>query len=164
MASDWFRPSTWWHHQMETFSALLAIWRGIHRSPVNSPHKGQWRGVSFDMRPNKRLSNQSRGWRFETPSHPFWRHCNEVSAVSDLIWAANRNRSHAGYIGEDEIQTFRTIDSIVFCIFRFCVVHTCLFWYRGGIRTLNAKAYFFCFVYPSKSRTLDNTLLKTFAS
>ena len=29
---------------METFSALLAIVRGIHRSPVNSLHKGQWRG------------------------------------------------------------------------------------------------------------------------
>ena len=26
-------------------SALLAIWRGIHRSSVNSPHKGQWRGA-----------------------------------------------------------------------------------------------------------------------
>ena len=32
----------WWRHQMETFSALLAI---CHRSPVNSPHKGQWRGA-----------------------------------------------------------------------------------------------------------------------
>ena len=84
-ASDWIRPSTWWRHQMETFSALLAIWRGIHRSPVNSPHRGQWRGVSFDMRPIKRLSNQSRGWRFETPSRPLWRHYNEVSTVSDPI-------------------------------------------------------------------------------
>ena len=35
----------WWRHQMETFSALLAICVGIHRSPVNSPHKGQWRGA-----------------------------------------------------------------------------------------------------------------------
>ena len=30
---------------METFSALLAICVGIHLSPVNSPHKGQWRGA-----------------------------------------------------------------------------------------------------------------------
>ena len=30
---------------METFSALLAFVRGIHRSPVNSPHKGQWCGA-----------------------------------------------------------------------------------------------------------------------
>ena len=35
----------WWRHQMETFSALLAICAGIHRSPVNSPLKGQWRGA-----------------------------------------------------------------------------------------------------------------------
>ena len=34
---------SWWRHQMETFSALLAlcfVW-GVHRSPANSPHKGQ---------------------------------------------------------------------------------------------------------------------------
>ena len=37
---------TWWRHQMETFSALLVICvRGIHRSLVNSPHEGQWRGA-----------------------------------------------------------------------------------------------------------------------
>ena len=37
--------STWWRHQMETFTALLAYVQGIHRLPVNSPHKGQWRGA-----------------------------------------------------------------------------------------------------------------------
>ena len=36
---------TWWRHQMETFSALLAIWEGNSQVPVNSPHKGQWRGT-----------------------------------------------------------------------------------------------------------------------
>ena len=36
---------SWWRHQMETFSALLAICAGIHLSPVNSPQKGQWRGA-----------------------------------------------------------------------------------------------------------------------
>ena len=30
---------------METFPALLAICAGNHRSPVKSPHKGQWRGT-----------------------------------------------------------------------------------------------------------------------
>ena len=36
---------TWWRHQMETFSALLAICAG--NSPVTGefPHKGQWRGA-----------------------------------------------------------------------------------------------------------------------
>ena len=32
--------------------------------------------VFFDLRPNKRLSKQSRRWWFETPSRSLWRHCN----------------------------------------------------------------------------------------
>ena len=37
---------TWWRHQK--WRHFLLYWpflRGIHRSPVNSPHKGQWRGA-----------------------------------------------------------------------------------------------------------------------
>ena len=33
----------WWRHQMEIFSAVLALCEGNHRWPVNSSHKGQWR-------------------------------------------------------------------------------------------------------------------------
>ena len=40
-----FYHTPWWRHQMETFSALLAICAGNSPVPVNSPHKGQWRGV-----------------------------------------------------------------------------------------------------------------------
>ena len=36
---------TWWRRQMETFSALLALCAGNSPVPVNSPHKGQWRGA-----------------------------------------------------------------------------------------------------------------------
>ena len=35
----------WWRHQMESFPRYWPFVRGIHRSPVNSPHKGQWRGA-----------------------------------------------------------------------------------------------------------------------
>ena len=35
--------NAWWRHQMETFPRNWPFVRGIHRSPVNSPHKGQWR-------------------------------------------------------------------------------------------------------------------------
>ena len=43
---DWRQwLQTWWRHQMERFSALLALYTGIHRSQVNSPQKGQWRGA-----------------------------------------------------------------------------------------------------------------------
>ena len=34
---------TWWRHQMETFSVLLALCTGNSPVTVNSPHKGQWR-------------------------------------------------------------------------------------------------------------------------
>ena len=36
---------TWWRHQMETFSASLALCAGNSPVPVNSPHKGQWSGA-----------------------------------------------------------------------------------------------------------------------
>ena len=35
----------WWRHQMQTFSALLAICVGNSPVPVNSPHKCQWLGA-----------------------------------------------------------------------------------------------------------------------
>ena len=34
---------SWWRHQMETFSALLALCAGSSPVPVTSPHIGQWR-------------------------------------------------------------------------------------------------------------------------
>ena len=36
---------SWWRHQMETFSALLALCAGNSPVSVNSPHKGHWRGA-----------------------------------------------------------------------------------------------------------------------
>ena len=74
----------WWRHQMETFSALLAICAGnspvTGEFPVQRPVTRSF-GVFFDLRPNKRLSKQSWCWWFETPSRPLWRH-------STVNWAA----------------------------------------------------------------------------
>ena len=33
----------WWRHQIENFPRYWPFVRGIHRSPVDSPHKGQRR-------------------------------------------------------------------------------------------------------------------------
>ena len=60
----------WWRHQMETFSALLALCAG--NSPVTGKFPSQrpvtWSfDVFFDLGLNKRLSKQSWGWWFETP-------------------------------------------------------------------------------------------------
>ena len=71
---------TWWRHQMEKFSALLAICAG------NSPVPGEFPtqrpvtrsfDVFFDLRLNKRLSKQSWGWWLETIFRPLWRNRNE---------------------------------------------------------------------------------------
>ena len=73
----WFR--SWWRHQMETLSALLAICAG------NSPVSGEFPvqrpvtrsfDIFFDLRLNKRLSKQSWRWWIETQPHPLWRHHN----------------------------------------------------------------------------------------
>ena len=81
----------WWRHQMETFSALLAICAG------NSPVPGEFPtqrpvtrsfDVYFDLRPNK----QSLGWWFETLSPPLWRHRNgfrqkcRTGAWTTVLW------------------------------------------------------------------------------
>ena len=76
----------WWRHQMETFSALMAICAG--NSPVPSEFLAQrpvTRGfdVFFDLRTNTRLSKHWWGWWFETPSRSLWRHCNDLAISYD---------------------------------------------------------------------------------
>ena len=76
---SWCYKHPWWRHQMERFSRYWLFVRGIHRSPVNSPHKGQWRGalIFFYLHLNKRLSKHLWSRWFETPSRSLWRHCND---------------------------------------------------------------------------------------
>ena len=75
-------PHTRWRHQMETFSALLAICAGNSPVPGGFPAKRPVTrsfDVFFDLRLNKRLSKQSWGWWFETLPRPLWRHSNELA-------------------------------------------------------------------------------------
>ena len=76
---------TWLRHQMEIFSALLALCAG------NSPVAGEFPSKrpetrSFDayfyLRLNKRLGKQSRRWWFKTPSRSLWRRCDEIESVT----------------------------------------------------------------------------------
>ena len=72
-------PLTWWRHQMETFSALLALC--AKNSPVTGEFPSQRPvtrsfGVFFDLCLSKRLSKQSRRRWFQTPSSSLWCHCN----------------------------------------------------------------------------------------
>ena len=38
-----------WRHQIKTFPRYWPFVRGIHRWPMNFPHKGQWRGAFFSL-------------------------------------------------------------------------------------------------------------------
>ena len=82
------RVVPWWRHQMETFSALLAICAGNSPAPGEFPtaQRSVTRSfdVFFDPRLNKQLTKQSWGWWFETLSSSLWRHCN-AAPVFDRI-------------------------------------------------------------------------------
>ena len=75
--------TAWWRHQMERFSALLAICAGNLPVPSEFPTQRPVTrsfDVYFDLRHSKWLSKQSWGWWFETPSSPLWRHRNGTVA------------------------------------------------------------------------------------
>ena len=75
----------WWRHQMETFFMLLTLCMG--NSLVTGEFPSQ-RAVTrsfdvfFHLCLNKRLSKQSWGWWFGTPSRSLWRHRNEYTFMS----------------------------------------------------------------------------------
>ena len=64
-----------WKH----FPRYLSFVRTGHRwIPLTRPVTRSL-DVFFDLRPNKRLSKQSWGWWFETPSRSLWRHCKGIN-------------------------------------------------------------------------------------
>ena len=70
---------SWCRHQMETFSALMALCVG--NSPVTGEFPSQRPvtrsvGVFFDLHLNKWLSKQSKRRWLETHSHSSWHNCN----------------------------------------------------------------------------------------
>ena len=73
-----WQVDSWYHDEVIKWKHLPRYWpfvRGIHGSPVSSPHKGQWRrALMFPLicALNKWLSKQSWAWWFETPSPSLW--------------------------------------------------------------------------------------------
>ena len=72
---------SWWHHQMETFSSLLALCE--RNSPVTGEFPSQ-RPVAqsfevfFDLLQNKGMCKESRRRWFEMPLRSLRCHCNKV--------------------------------------------------------------------------------------
>ena len=126
---------SWWRHQMETFSALLAFCAG------NSPVPGEFPAqrpvtrsfdVVFDLRLNKLLSKQSWGWWVETPWCPLWRHCNVKVPFSKV---------RICYPGN----TFKMADEIPWNLTAFGVLNTCdvlLLWWKFESRKIVALQLF----------------------
>ena len=62
---------------METFLALLALCAEIHRSPLNSPHKVQWRGaLMFSL-----ICVWMNGWVNNLEAGDLRRHCAHCDVI-----------------------------------------------------------------------------------
>ena len=127
-----FTLRSWWHHQMDTFSALLDICAG------NSPVTGEFLAqrpvtrsfeVFFHLRLNKRLRKQSWGWWFETPSCPLWRHTYVVKIPDYTL------RTSKMYISRGSHHPKKLTEIFTFCLrfegFGFINV-SCLFRQLNG--------------------------------
>ena len=110
--------TAWWRHQMETFSASLAICAGDSPVPGEFPTQRPVTrnfDVLFDLRLNKRLSKQWRGWWLETLSRPLWRHRSGLCKLSTYV-RLHAVSSHQGCASESgqhlvQIMTCRLFDT-----------------------------------------------------
>ena len=96
-----------WKH----FPRYWPFVRGIHGSPVKSPHKGQWRGAlmfSLICALNKHLSKQSWGWWFEMPSRSLWCHYNVTRELGTVFQDAYATP------GQDDNQNWKYTNKNVF--------------------------------------------------
>ena len=132
--NDWeyLSPKTWWRHQMETFSASLAICAG------NSPVTGEFPAqrpvmrsfdVFFSLRLNERLRKQWWGWWFETPSRPLRRHCNDSektphkSSVRVRYWDV-----FCEFIVWTNLMIFPSVLCSISCYIRRRYIESLLYW------------------------------------
>ena len=114
---SWDRLS-WWHHQMETISALLTdLWCREFTShqwiPLTKPVMRSF-DAFFDLCLNKRLSKQSWGWWFETPSCSLWRYCNDME---NWPWQGNRIWNTDTEKASKRFSIYSCFSS---CIFQIC--------------------------------------------
>ena len=66
-----------WRYQIQTISSLLALCERIHRSPVDSPHKGQWRGaLMFSL-----ICAWTNGWAKNRDAGDLRRHRTHYGAI-----------------------------------------------------------------------------------
>ena len=156
---DDFNAGTLWRHQMETFSALLVLDAG--NSPVTGEFPAQ-RPVSrrfdvfFDLRLNKRLKKQSRGWWYATPWCLLWRHCNGTPVPQWHTCRQNHNKLAPISWIWNEWKWLGYIIMLKFMFFIACVckliMRTHMFW--SFAISLNIYIYIYTYIYICLAKDL----------
>ena len=80
---------SWWRHQIETSSALLAFCAGNSLVKFPSKRLVTRSDVFVHLCLNRRLSKQWWGWWFETQSRPLWRHCCVFPLLLCSTWCGH---------------------------------------------------------------------------
>ena len=118
---------TWWCHQRETFSALLALCEGnpqvISGFPSQRPVMQSF-DVFFDVCLNKQLSKQSRYWWFEKAfiiTSLWW--ANEINIWkqgSFWVWANDR---YLQVTFSNAFSSMKTLHENLICLFKLALVY-----------------------------------------
>ena len=118
-----------WNH----FPRYWSFVRGIHRSPVNSPHKRQWRGASmFSLNDwvNNREAGDLRCHRahYDVIVMAYWRHDMETfSVLLALMWRESIHRPTVDF--SHNVPSMRS--------FNVCLSH----WSRDKIADISQAGY-----------------------
>ena len=153
---------TWWRHQMETFPRYWPFMQGIHRSPVNSPHKGQWRGaLMFSL-----ICAWIKGWVNNREAGDLRRHrahydvtvvshrdqpcqSRECNLAARINTASLHKKKHKKGLS-DFIMGIKTF--LIFSSWPVCTQESCR---RLGIKTQNTQAIINCSEGVSKERAFE---------
>ena len=116
---------SWWRHQMENFPRYWPFVRGIHRSPVNSMHRGQCRGaLLFTL-----MSVWINGWVNNGEAGNLRRH---HAHFDDIVKCINLNMDDNPFFGETSrcVIGLRTY-MLVTCLMRQAMAGLLIGWRRA---------------------------------
>ena len=92
VATDIYMMIEWKH-----FPCYWPFVRGIHRSPVNSPHKGQWRGaLVFSL-----ICAWTNGWANHRDTVDLRRHCAHYDVTVMYMRSSMRTQQHGGHSADN---------------------------------------------------------------
>ena len=113
---------------METFSALLALCAGNSPVPVNSPHKGQWRGaLMFTL-----ICAGINDWVNNREAGDLRRHLDHYDVSVMMSW-----QLHDEYQTQVHFKNTHTVcTSFYFVMFWFVLAH--IPWWRHQMETFSA--------------------------